>query len=538
MLYYMKKRFNNLEKAFEELEECSYGLGSSLIDDMSGKDFDEVEKKLAKFKEEADEATCSTGMHEGWSTWNKGVIEDLGLSVDDGKGNLPKCFYYITTSGMNAVEIAQIYEISKEKPYEEKVYYEVVFSGESKKPKEYSNLVESFEEKDWKFAKRPYLDYQRRLSKEEEKKLKEEYDRNQLENRNTILFDIEFYVRYYDTPTGAYYIGTEIYRNDFKEAKKLLVELQKNHPEAPKIFLEEIEEKIERIKNMQVPSAENAYVERVYLFDEKKEKVLKSLEKLKQYTLMKYFSNEEKNTSRIGYNFMIGVLPGNEHENEELTPEKALKIGDMSVKHHFTKDQRQNCSYKLASAVYSKNLGCPVGGKLGLVVKGSCRNKIEANELIFAVKEMMEELRQSTVTIELEQGGKLAGSIYISEGGEKVEYNKCSEKEVEHFKAQIPANKVDFTKIGSNLQDSLEEVSRENLYMTSGVLTGQVDKNGMKYYEYSGTQNPAYGQVDSAAYRMAAIETVKRATKGIDNVRVKFNDTNVRIGANLESIQR
>ena len=253
---------------------------------------------------------------------------------------------------------------------------------------------------------------------------------------------------------------------------------------------------------------------------------------------MKYFSNEEKNTSKIGYNFMIGVLPGDEHENEELTPEKALKIGDMSVKHHFTKDQRQNCSYKLASAVYSKNLGCPVGGKLGLVVKGSCRNKIEANELIFAVKEMMEELRQSTVTIELEQGGKLAGSIYISEGGEKVEYNKCSEKEVEHFKAQIPANKVDFTKIGSNLQDSLEEVSRENLYMTSGVLTGQVDKNGMKYYEYSGTQNPAYGQVDSAAYRMAAIETVKRATKGIDNVRVKFNDTNVRIGANLESIQR
>ena len=58
---------------------------------------------------------------------------------------------------------------------------------------------------------------------------------------------------------------------------------------------------------------------------------------------MKYFSNEEKNTSRIGYNFMIGVLPGDEHENEELTPEKALKIGDMSVKHHFTKDQRQNC---------------------------------------------------------------------------------------------------------------------------------------------------------------------------------------------------
>lgn len=57
-------------------------------------------------------------------------------------------------------------------------------------------------------------------------------------------------------------------------------------------------------------------------------------------------------------------------------------------------------------------------------------------------------------------------------------------------------------------------------------------------YEYSGTQNPAYGQVDSAAYRMAAIETVKRATKGIDNVRVKFNDTNVRIGENLESIQR
>ena len=431
MLYYMKKRFNNLEKAFEELEECSYGLGSSLIDDMSGKDFDEVEKKLAKFKEEADEATCSTGMHEGWSTWNKGVIEDLGLSVDDGKGNLPKCFYYITTSGMNAVEIAQIYEISK---------------------------------------------------------VKEEYERNQLENRNTILFDIEFYVRYYDTPAGAYYIGMEIYRNNFKDAKKLLIELQKNHPEAPKIFLEEIEEKIERIKNMQVPSAENAYVERVYLFDEKKE--------------------------------------------------KALKIGDMSVKHHFTKDQRQNCSYKLASAVYSKNLGCPVGGKLGLVVKGSCRNKIEANELIFAVKEMMEELRQSTVTIELEQGGKLAGSIYISEGGEKVEYNKCSEKEVEHFKAQIPANKVDFTKIGSNLQDSLEEVSRENLYITSGVLTGKVDKNGMKYYEYSGTQNPAYGQVDSAAYRMAAIETVKRATKGIDNVRVKFNDTNVRIGANLESIQR
>lgn len=30
MLYYMKKRFNNLEKAFEELEECSYGLGAHL----------------------------------------------------------------------------------------------------------------------------------------------------------------------------------------------------------------------------------------------------------------------------------------------------------------------------------------------------------------------------------------------------------------------------------------------------------------------------------------------------------------------------
>lgn len=235
----------------------------------------------------------------------------------------------------------------------------------------------------------------------------------------------------------------------------------------------------------------------------------------------------------MNYKIMIGVLPGYGHENENLTSEVALKIGSESVSKRMPKEMQEECSVILASAVYSTEFGCPAGGELGVELSGKINDENEREILINTVKEMMGDLSQNTVTIEWSEDNKSLGSTYISKGGNLVVNNPATEG-VECFSVKIPAENIDFNKIGEKIQDVIEIVNGyvpeklgKPLYMISGILTEGIDENGKKYYKYSATQNPVYGQTDKDIYQMSTLLTVAAAFEGLGNVIVEFNECNV-----------
>ncbi len=239
----------------------------------------------------------------------------------------------------------------------------------------------------------------------------------------------------------------------------------------------------------------------------------------------------------ISYKMMLGVNPGYGHENENLTPNSALEMGVESAMRNLTDEILQRAQMHRAAAIYSTDFGCPRGGELGVELMGEVPVE-KMKDLINGVKAMMSDLGQSTVTIEWEVGGHSFGSTYISEGGEKVTYNDAS-MGAEHFSVKIPAEAVEFQTLGAKLQHAMQEVSSKEVngqgfYMTSGILTQRVEPNGRRYYEYSGTQNPSYGQLDKELYQESVVRTVDTALHEITPSLVEFNEFGVALETYME----
>lgn len=241
------------------------------------------------------------------------------------------------------------------------------------------------------------------------------------------------------------------------------------------------------------------------------------------------------------YKIMMGVLPGYGHENEKLTPEIALRIGKNAIEQRMPDNLKESCNVNFAAAVYAK--GCPNGGELGISFSGEVTNKNDIKHLVNSVKMMMKDLGQSTVTIEWEDEGKLLASTYISEGGQEISHTKAIG--LERFSVKIPADEIEFMTLGESLQKNMVEVSANKInntgmYMISGILTKGIDSNGVRYYEYSGVQNPSYGQNDKYNYRKSVIATMQRVRENISGLveddialLVDFEEVQVIVGSNV-----
>lgn len=237
------------------------------------------------------------------------------------------------------------------------------------------------------------------------------------------------------------------------------------------------------------------------------------------------------------YKIMMGVLPGYGHENKELTPETALRMGRDTINERMPDEFKSTCTVSLAAAVYAKD--CPKGGELGISFSGEVNGRDEVEQLIDAVKVMMADLGQNTVTIEWEDNGRLLASTYISKGGKNVSHNAAYDG-IERFSIKIPADEIEFMELGEELQDKMVEVSKEQYeprYMISGILTVGIDANGGRYYEYSGTQNPDYGQVNSDIYRSSTLALAKQVRGTLEETKeenvsilVEFNEEQVMVG--------
>lgn len=237
---------------------------------------------------------------------------------------------------------------------------------------------------------------------------------------------------------------------------------------------------------------------------------------------------EIPNEKAIHYSFMIGVLPGYGHENEALTPESTMVIGKKAVAQAYSEEQKQCLEQiRLASAVYPTAFGCPQGGELGVQVEGTCASEAELQGLIETIKKMMKGLGQSTVTVEIVDSNGRRGNMYISKNGENIEWNTEAANSPEHYSVKIPQECVGFTELGHRLQEAMNIAENRGKYITSGVLVSGVDENGRAYYEYSGTQNPAYGQTDREKYQRSAYATIALATEELTNSVVEFNNEGV-----------
>ncbi len=240
----------------------------------------------------------------------------------------------------------------------------------------------------------------------------------------------------------------------------------------------------------------------------------------------------------VKFKFMIGVLEGYGHENEGITPERALELGkavaSTAMSERITKvggksvkeSQIKNLKVSLASAVYAREEnfgGCPKSGEIGVIVEGECEESaLEGLET--RVKYMMKQLGQNTVTIEKELDGVPSKSTYISKGGEKVEYFDPKTEPVETFIAKLKTAKM--TEVGEQMQKVYSEVSiPSGKYIISGILTV---RNG--HVEFSATQNPTYGQTDAKQYRLEAVELVKTVAQELGiPAQVEFKDAIVAI---------
>ncbi len=245
----------------------------------------------------------------------------------------------------------------------------------------------------------------------------------------------------------------------------------------------------------------------------------------------------------VKFRFMIGVLEGYGHENDGMTPEKAVNLGtekaSIAMSNLVTrldgKDVRkskiEDLNVRLASAVYPNEFGGPKGGELGVIVEGKC-DEASLPGLEERVKYLMRELGQSTVTIEKTTEDGKNSSTYISERGEKVDEYEENDK-LETFKAEFKTR--DLTQIGRHLQRVYTEVSMpDGKYIVSGVLT--LNKG---HVEFTGTQNPSYGQENASQYRQDTVALVQEVAKTLRiPAQVEFKDCTVAIepGPSLKQI--
>lgn len=519
MYYYMKKRFKTLDEAFENVKKCSFALEQSDLTLVEGETFDKIQESIDWYYSGEFEGCAHASIELERSFYPEQVMKDFNLQKVQSESPI-RCFVYETVSGDNSVEIAELYD-SENNPY-----YEVVYRAKSYTPRDYSTVVESFTEDGWECAEKTYEYGEKALTKEEEAQKLAEYERHLIEEIRDyklvpgVHFDIE-----YNNIDGVIYINSHYIATD---TKKVLT-LMKNNPEIVTELATVIDSEIKRIETMEIPTSydfNESYIKNSDFYIKRKNEVLKTLKALKAMILQKFpekFAKREDEYENIDYQMMIGVLPGYGHENQELTPKTAIQIGRQELQKSFSEDQKVNSSCKLASAVYSLDFKCPEGGELGIMVNGSFKTKEQEEQLIKSVKNMMKNLGQHTVTIELSKNGNSCGSIYISDCGEKVFYNDPKNQEVEHFSVKIPADKISFTELGSRFQDALSQVSKADMYMISGILTGGVDKDGNYYYEYTATQNPEYGQTDADKYRKSVIQTVRSATGDLTSSVVEFN---------------
>ena len=241
------------------------------------------------------------------------------------------------------------------------------------------------------------------------------------------------------------------------------------------------------------------------------------------------------------FKMMIGVNPGYGHENEGLTPEIALNTGKSVSEFALVKAMKicRECKVSLASAVYPTEFGAPAGGELGVVVEGEIPES-EEEKLLKAVEFMMGILGQNTVVVEFSENGKSFGSAFLSEGGKKVSRMGAQENELERFITRIPKSSVggNITKLGSLLQSQMTKAG-EGRYLITGIITEGKTEEGVEYYEYSGTQNPSYGQASPEIYGKSSVELIHEVAKAYNTpLIVELNHESVIVEPEIKQLSK
>ena len=239
------------------------------------------------------------------------------------------------------------------------------------------------------------------------------------------------------------------------------------------------------------------------------------------------------------FKFMMGVLEGYGHDNKGLTEEKTIALGTEAIRENIPAEIEVD-SISLASAIYPEAFGAPKGGEMGVLVEGEIRE--EEQEIFYeGLKKAMQRLGQNTVTVEFSEGDKSLGSAYVSEKGEKVERFETSKESVESLRVRIPDEFLEnglgssLQRVGSQIQDKLQS-EREGAYLITGVLTERKDEYG-KYYEYTATQNPVYGQTSRDEYMDSTVEMFKKFSTHLrDSIMSEFNSQTVVIEPNSMDI--
>ena len=264
----------------------------------------------------------------------------------------------------------------------------------------------------------------------------------------------------------------------------------------------------------------------------------------------------------LNFKVMMGVIPGYGHENKELTPSNAYRIGDETwreaveeVSNMQIDPENPESPYYYAVggkivpalAVYSKNFGCPVGGEVGIQVESSIGEnqdvELYKKSVIETIKVAMAKLSQTTTTIEWANEDKSMGTTYIYEGGKKINENNPLGG-IEHFSVSLGDGKnsnEEYVRIGSAIQDAVEKVSStgtgkgdEKYYIISGIMTPSQDENGG--IQFSASQNPIYGQTDNELYRQSIIKTIEQVMRTIGQKSASINFKEETVSLDLEDI--
>ncbi len=209
----------------------------------------------------------------------------------------------------------------------------------------------------------------------------------------------------------------------------------------------------------------------------------------------------------VKFRFMMGVVPGFNHGNRGMTPEKAIKTSSQKLLiamfdwENLNGDKPNEVfDYEIipAKAIYpdTEDLGCPYAGEIGVLVEGECKDS-DLPSLESRVKYLARALSQETITIEVTKDGDFAEIIHVCDTGNEVKHYDYN---IEQFTASLNVpDETDFCRF-------LQEYYKNNsLPFEKYVITGIVSiRDG--HIEFAAVQNPAWGQEDIDQYRADMLE--------------------------------
>lgn len=220
---------------------------------------------------------------------------------------------------------------------------------------------------------------------------------------------------------------------------------------------------------------------------------------------------------------MLGVNPGYD-STVRLTPEFAIQKAMPFIRQRLEKTGYPEITVEPAAAVYNRAWGCPDGGEVGVVLRGTLKpEQTEQLEVEKDISMLMADLGQSTGTIEyaspvadFDSEFSYSSTYVQNEYEENAERSKntllkttfTDNKSGIHFSIPLSGN---MDEIGNLLQNQMETVG-DGEYTVTGVLRKDDDTI---YYE--GTQNLVYAP-DCNAYLDAlnkVLETLNDYINGL-----------------------